>query len=211
MGRPLVKTRKDKHDEWVNVSLREARIKKRYSGEEVANKAGINKVTFYAYEGFRNCPDVSVAKRIADVLDVDVNEIFPYGTHEVVSYVNRIRSGKNQSDFPKIKKTTDLVNYISCLEEIEYFEKYEKLPRLTCDGGFNQRENKEYVAKILGELNVRERGIIELKFGLADGMIYTNEEIGKIYEISHARVEQIYKKTLAKIRRQESLLERNVA
>ncbi len=47
------------------------------------------------------------------------------------------------------------------------------------------------VAKALQSLSYREREIISLRFGLADGYTYTLSEIGKIFSVTRERVRQI--------------------
>jgi len=51
------------------------------------------------------------------------------------------------------------------------------------------------------ELTPREAGILKLTFGLQGGAEYIQEEIGKIYNITRARVWQIKEKSLKKLRK----------
>ncbi|MGH7140171.1 MAG: sigma-70 family RNA polymerase sigma factor, partial [Pirellulales bacterium] len=51
----------------------------------------------------------------------------------------------------------------------------------------------------LGELNYREREIIRLRYGLADGYSYTLEEVGKIFSVTRERVRQIEAKAVRKL------------
>ena len=52
----------------------------------------------------------------------------------------------------------------------------------------------------LGKLKDRERKIIEYRFGLVDGEIWTLEEIGKLYGITRERIRQIESKALGKLK-----------
>ncbi|HRX82953.1 MAG TPA: sigma factor-like helix-turn-helix DNA-binding protein, partial [Pirellulaceae bacterium] len=45
----------------------------------------------------------------------------------------------------------------------------------------------------------REREIIRLRFGLADGYSYTLEEVGKIFSVTRERVRQIESKAVRKL------------
>jgi RNA polymerase primary sigma factor len=49
-------------------------------------------------------------------------------------------------------------------------------------------------------LSYREREIIRLRFGLADGYAYTLEEVGTIFEVTRERVRQIEAKAVEKLR-----------
>ena len=49
---------------------------------------------------------------------------------------------------------------------------------------------------MLEALEYREREILRLRFGLADGYAYTLEEVGKIFSVTRERVRQIESKAL---------------
>ena len=55
---------------------------------------------------------------------------------------------------------------------------------------------KQRIAEVLGGLDYREREILRLRFGLADGYAYTLEEVGKIFSVTRERVRQIESKAL---------------
>ncbi len=59
---------------------------------------------------------------------------------------------------------------------------------------------KEHVEHLLEDLTERERGIIQLRFGLADGQSHTLEEVGKAFSITRERARQIETKALMKLR-----------
>ncbi len=48
-------------------------------------------------------------------------------------------------------------------------------------------------------LNYREREILRLRYGLADGYAYTLEEVGKIFSVTRERVRQIETKAVRKL------------
>jgi len=55
---------------------------------------------------------------------------------------------------------------------------------------------KARIAEVLSALDYREREIIRLRFGLADGYAYTLEDVGKVFSITRERVRQIETKAL---------------
>ncbi|AFR10314.1 sigma-70 family RNA polymerase sigma factor [Nocardiopsis alba] len=59
---------------------------------------------------------------------------------------------------------------------------------------------QERLRVILGDLSERERRIIRLRFGLADGRTRTLEEVGREFGVTRERIRQIEAKTLAKLR-----------
>ena len=58
---------------------------------------------------------------------------------------------------------------------------------------------KQRIAAVLESLNYREREIIRLRYGLADGYTYTLEEVGKIFAVTRERVRQIEAKAVRKL------------
>ena len=62
--------------------------------------------------------------------------------------------------------------------------------------GMNESLLKTRIAEVLETLDYREREIIRLRFGLADGYSYTLEEVGKIFSVTRERIRQIETKAL---------------
>lgn len=62
---------------------------------------------------------------------------------------------------------------------------------------------KDYVKEIMVSLSPREQKILEMRFGLVDGVAHTLEEVGQEFEVTRERIRQIEAKALEKIRRTE--------
>ncbi len=58
---------------------------------------------------------------------------------------------------------------------------------------------KDYVNEIVKDLNPREQKILEMRFGLTDGVGHTLEEVGKEFDVTRERIRQIEAKALEKI------------
>ena len=63
----------------------------------------------------------------------------------------------------------------------------------------NQDLLKNRINDVLAALNYREREIIRLRYGLADGYAYTLEEVGRIFSVTRERVRQIEAKAVRKL------------
>ena len=63
----------------------------------------------------------------------------------------------------------------------------------------NQEALKNRIEEAMEALNHREREIIRLRYGLADGYTYTLEEVGKIFQVTRERVRQIESKAVRKL------------
>lgn len=68
---------------------------------------------------------------------------------------------------------------------------------------------KDYVSDIIRDLNPREQKILEMRFGLTDGVSHTLEEVGKEFDVTRERIRQIEAKALEKIQ-QHHLIKRLV-
>jgi RNA polymerase primary sigma factor len=63
---------------------------------------------------------------------------------------------------------------------------------------------REQMRDLLDSLSPRERGVLELRFGLRDGQGRTLEEVGQIFGVTRERVRQIEAKALRKLRHPKS-------
>jgi len=64
---------------------------------------------------------------------------------------------------------------------------------------------KRWLIEILEDLSPRERKILDMRFGLADGITHTLEEVGKEFAVTRERIRQIEAKSLERIREHRKL------
>src|SRR5438876_3570089 len=64
----------------------------------------------------------------------------------------------------------------------------------------DQRLLREEIRKVLGQLTLRERQVIELRFGLIDDHDHTLEEVGKKLKVTRERARQIEERAISKLR-----------
>ena len=58
---------------------------------------------------------------------------------------------------------------------------------------------RDRIESLLQTLSYREREILKLRYGLVDGLTYTLEEVGRIFEVTRERVRQIEAKAVQKL------------
>lgn len=58
---------------------------------------------------------------------------------------------------------------------------------------------KDYVEEVIQDLTPREQKILEMRFGLRDGVSHTLEEVGQEFDVTRERIRQIEAKALEKI------------
>jgi RNA polymerase primary sigma factor len=59
---------------------------------------------------------------------------------------------------------------------------------------------QDYLRIVLEDLSDRERQVLIMRFGLADGKIHTLEQVGKHFKVTRERIRQLETKALAKLR-----------
>lgn len=59
---------------------------------------------------------------------------------------------------------------------------------------------REQLRSALDDLSVRERQVLELRFGLMDGKVHTLEEVGAYFDVTRERIRQIEATALRKLR-----------
>ena len=64
---------------------------------------------------------------------------------------------------------------------------------------------KDYVKEVIATLSPREQKILEMRFGLIDGVAHTLEEVGQEFEVTRERIRQIEAKALERIRKHDGL------
>ena len=62
---------------------------------------------------------------------------------------------------------------------------------------------RDYVKEAMDDLSPREQKILEMRFGLEDGISHTLEEVGKEFDVTRERIRQIEAKALEKIQQKE--------
>lgn len=66
---------------------------------------------------------------------------------------------------------------------------------------------RDYVRDVVKDLSPREQKILEMRFGLGDGVTHTLEEVGKEFDVTRERIRQIEAKSLERIKA-HSLIEK---
>ncbi len=64
---------------------------------------------------------------------------------------------------------------------------------------------REYVRTAISKVSPREQKILEMRFGLKDGVAHTLEEVGREFDVTRERIRQIEAKALEKIRKDEDI------
>lgn len=58
---------------------------------------------------------------------------------------------------------------------------------------------RDYISEAIADLSAREQKILEMRFGLKDGVTHTLEEVGREFDVTRERIRQIEAKALEKI------------
>jgi len=77
----------------------------------------------------------------------------------------------------------------------------EDVKNVTPDKSAALRLLKDYVRQVISDLSPREQKILEMRFGLTDGVTHTLEEVGQEFDVTRERIRQIEAKALERIRK----------
>ena len=83
------------------------------------------------------------------------------------------------------------------------FVEDEKVPPPSVEAARNLL--KERLKNIMADLAPREQKILDMRFGLADGVTHTLEEVGKEFGVTRERIRQIEAKVHEKLRQHEKI------
>ncbi len=68
------------------------------------------------------------------------------------------------------------------------------------DGEVILEKLRRHIDAALDTLSYRERGILEMRYGLEDGHAYTLAEAGYVFKLTRERIRQLQQKSLRKLR-----------
>ena len=89
--KPQLGFRADCKDDYFNHGLRTTRLIRKYTLRDIAQQAGIDRAAVASYERLRCTPRRENAEKIAKILGVDVNYLFPPNIKKIVKEVKKIR------------------------------------------------------------------------------------------------------------------------
>jgi len=70
----------------------------------------------------------------------------------------------------------------------------------TPDGEGKLNTLREYIQEALATLSYRERGILQMRYGLGDGYSYTLAQAGQVFQLTRERIRQLQARSLEKLR-----------
>ncbi len=107
----------------------------------------------------------------------------------------------------------EFISFIDCLRYLEDYYSFfdgEELGEVCLENMISDEDNfedniyliflREVLKEVLFTLTDREREILELRYGLKDGIPRTLEEIGRIFNVTRERIRQIEAKAIRKLK-----------
>ena len=99
------------------------------------------------------------------------------------------------------QETISLETSVGDKEEDSTLEDFiEDVKNVTPDRAAALQLLKDYVGDIIKDLSPREQKILEMRFGLTDGVSHTLEEVGQEFDVTRERIRQIEAKALERIK-----------
>ena len=168
-----------------NAIMRKKRLSMGLSQKRLAILVGTQTTYIGEIERLIRFPTINIATQLADILEIDIDTLFPQWIRDKM-----IPKGMNIDELRKVTRLE--------LENKEF--------KMLTDGGEQidkierDIDNKDFVINSLNTLQDRERRVLELRFGLQDGVRRELEEIGREFGVGRARIGQIEAKALKKIK-----------
>lgn len=110
----------------------------------------------------------------------------------------------DESDVVRVKKAVDMnltnLKYGEIKEDDDSIDIKDYSTINEIDSAINELQQRNRVSTLLNKLNIREKRIIEMYYGLSDEGKYTFKEIGRELNISAERVRVLKERALGKLR-----------
>jgi len=120
-------------------------------------------------------------------------------THQEIARVSGLSLGEIRAAVQASRPPLSLDRPVEGCEESFFGDFLEDPKRNDPLIEINRVALRERLDEALTALSFREREIIRLRFGLADGYAYTLEEVGQIFKVTRERVRQIEAKAVRKL------------
>ena len=178
----------------VNMNLRKAREAKGLLQRDLAKMLGVSGAVIGQLETCRTFAKPDRQKRIAEILEKPVSYLFPPWLELFTHQWKRTEKQKSvtikhdQLSSPDVKMLTD-PNH--CVEEMNNKARIEVM--------------KPKIREMISRLTPREQKILDMRFGLTDGVSHTLEEIGQEFGVTRDRIRQIEGKALQNIQNMEEI------
>ncbi len=122
-------------------------------------------------------------QEVADAMEMDVEKV-----HEIVRISQKPQPLQTPIGEEKENLLIDIIP-----------DEYSKTPDEVATWSFLRSQ----INDVLGELTDRERKVLELRFGLRDGVSRTLEEVGHEFKVTRERIRQIEAKALKRLKSEE--------
>jgi len=122
-------------------------------------------------------------EEIAEVMEIDVAKV-----HEIIKIAQRPSSLEAPIGEEKDSKLSDIIP-----------DEYSSSPTEIATWSFLKKQ----IAQLMTGLTDRERKVLELRFGLKDGVARTLEEVGHEFRVTRERIRQIESKALKRLKNDE--------
>ena len=175
-----------------NWNMRAGREERGWSQKALGALVGYSSATIGLIENLRYFPTKERAQKIADVLEYRVEILFPEWLKEF-----------------KIKRTpTTIEEQRISLKQAQLLHLFDQKMLTTSEdvyqieSDFDQELLSRRLSTIIDKvLSLREKKIIDLRFGLSSNRPMSGEQVGREFNVTRERIRQIEGKALRKLRR----------
>lgn len=173
-----------------NKNLQEEIKKKGFNYKDLRKLTGINEIIMSRIVNFKQKPSEEQKIKIAIALEIPIDDIFPENYDELFDEIHPLPM-KAEAKIEVIP--LDSLEVLKLQAPDDYFRKAEI------------KSEFRRIEKIIKDLSPREQEVLEVRFGLKDGIPLSLEEAAKKLNVTRERVRQIQERALEKIKAHKDL------
>lgn len=169
-----------------NGVMRKARLEKGLSQYDLGKMIGACGSTIQQIETMRKWPKTNVAYQIADILEVDIENLFPKWMEDKL-----VKRGSNLNVYMNIERVA--------------LEAAASVPSLlsgsdVVDKEIDRKLMEKNIREVLDTISPKERRVLVERFGLYGNEPKDLEAVGRMFNVTRERIRQIEAKALRKLR-----------
>lgn len=169
-----------------NYNLEKTRLDKKLLQKDVAKKLDINISTYSSIECCRVYPNEVLQIKISDLFKKSINYLFP-------DWLEILTENWKRAEKEKIVSH----KYIS----LNSPEMLSLQSPIDLEDNANKAILKDILKPIINSLSPREQKILEMRFGLVDGVARTLAEVGQEFCVTGTRIRDVEGRALNKVKK----------
>jgi RNA polymerase sigma factor (sigma-70 family) len=169
---------------YFHSTMRKMRLERGLTQKQMAEEIGVGHATYNQIETLHHIPCDYSLDKVCAYFGKSKEELFPDWAK--VIFIEDRKPTIRTMDVTPLSLNTPEVLQLSSPDSLE--------------DDYDREHLKEGIKNALETINAREKKVLEMRFGLEDGVTMGLEEVGKEFGVTRERIRQIEAKALRKLR-----------